>query len=149
MLPLSPGDTLPAGARFVGIDGSSIQAPGATGTDHRLHIAMDLGSLQFIEGLVSDVHTGETFQPFPWAPGDVAVADRGYAQCQGMSAAVTQGAELIVRLNPFRVVLSDAAGAPWELCATLKRQHTETLRTLAVTLRATGGQHAVRGWVHA
>jgi hypothetical protein len=149
MLPLSPVDTLPAGARFVVIAGSSIQAPGATGTDHRLHIAMDLVSLQFIEVLVSDVHTGETFQHFPWAPGDVAVADRGYAQCQGMSAAVTQGAELIVRLNPFSVVLSDAAGAPLELCATLKRQHTETLRTLAVTLRATGGQHEVRGWVHA
>ena len=47
------------------------------------------------------------------------------------------------------MVLSDAAGAPLELCAALKRQKTETLRTLAVTLRATGGQHEVRGWVHA
>lgn len=149
MLPLSPVGTLPAGARFVVIDGSSIQAPGATGTDHRLHIAMDLVSLQFVEVLVSDVHTGETLKNFPWAPGDVVVADRGYAHCQGMSAAVKQGAEIIVRLNPFSVVLSDAAGAPLELCATLKRQHTETLRTLAVTLRATGGQHEVRGWVHA
>ena len=36
-----------------------------------------------------------------------------------------------------------------ELCVTLKRQKTETLRTLAVTLRAAGGQHEVRGWVHA
>jgi DDE family transposase len=149
MLPLSPVGTLPAGFRFVVIDGSSIQAPGATGTDHRLHIAMDLVSLQFVEVVVSDVHTGETLKHFTWAPGDVAVADRGYAHCQGMSAAVKQGAELIVRLNPFSVVLSDAAGAPLELCTALKRQHTETLRTLAVALRATGGQHEVRGWVHA
>ena len=141
--------TLPAGRRFVVIDASSIQAPGATGTDHRLHIAMDLVSLQFLEVLVSDVHTGETLKHFTLAPGDVAVADRGYAQCQGMSAAVQQGAELIVRLNPFSVVLSDAAGAPLELCAALKRQHMETLRTLVVALRATGGQHEVRGWVHA
>src|SRR6266516_504875 len=130
MLPLSPVGTLPAGLRFVVIDASSIQAPGATGTDHRLHIAMDLLSLQFIEVLVSDVHTGETLKHFTLAPGDVAVADRGYAHCQGMSAAVKQGAELIVRLNPFSVVLGDAAGAPLELCATLKRQHMETLRTL-------------------
>ena len=36
-----------------------------------------------------------------------------------------------------------------ELCATLKHQHMETLRTLAVELCATGGQQAVRGWVHA
>ena len=41
-----------------------IQAPGAKGTDHRLHIAMDLVSLQFIEVLVSDVHTGETLKHF-------------------------------------------------------------------------------------
>jgi len=149
MLPLSSVDPLPAGLRFVVIDASSIQAPGATGTDHRLHIAMDLLSLQFVEVLVSDVHTGETLKHFTLAPGDVAVADRGYAHCQGMSAALKQGADLIVRLNPFSVVLGDAAGAPLELCATLKRQHMETLRTLAVELRATGGQHAVQGWVHA
>ena len=66
-----------------------------------------------------------------------------------MSAAVKQGAELIVRLNPCSVVLGDAAGAPLELCAALQRQHTETIRTLGVTLRSTGGQHEVRGWVHA
>src|SRR6516225_6597965 len=40
MLPLSPVDTLPTGFRFVVIDGSRIQAPGAPGTDHRLHIAI-------------------------------------------------------------------------------------------------------------
>src|SRR5262250_907488 len=149
MLSLAPGDPLLAGRRFVVIDASSIQAPGATGTDHRLHIAMDLVSLQFLEVFVSDVHTGETLKHFTLAPGDVAVADRGYAHCQGMSAAVQQGADLIVRLNPFSVVLRDAVGTPLELCAALKRQHTETLRTLAVELSATGGQHEVRGWVHA
>ena len=149
MLPLSAVDTLPQGLRFVVIDASSIQAPGAKGTDHRLHIAMDLVSLQFLEVLVSDVHTGETLKHFALAPGDVVLADRGYAQCQGMRVAIEQGAELIVRLNPFSVVLSDAAGAPLELRAALKRQKTETLRTLVVALHAAGGQHEVRGWVHA
>src|SRR5215468_6841598 len=149
MLPLAQGDTLPAGRRLVVIDASSIQAPGATGTDHRLHIAMDLVSLQFLEVLVSDVHTGETLKHFTFAPGDVAVADRGYAQCQGMRAALQQGADLIVRLHPFSVVLGDATGAPLELCAAWKHQRMETLRTLVVALRSTGGQHEVRGWVHA
>ena len=135
MFPMAAVEPLPSGRRFVVIDASSIQAPGATGTDHRLHIAMDLVSLQFLEVLVSDVHTGETLKHFTFAPGDVAVADRGYAQCQGMSAALQQGADLIVRLNPFSVVLGDATGAPLELCAALKRQRMETLRTLVVTLR--------------
>src|SRR4029450_11496527 len=144
-LPLSAVETLPQGRRFVVIDASSMQAPGATGTDHRLHIAMDLVSLQFLEVLVSDVHMGETLTHFTLAPGDVAVADRGYAHGQGMSAAVQRGPDPIVRLNPFSVVLGDAAGAPVELCATLKRQRMETLRTLAVELYATGGQHGGRG----
>jgi hypothetical protein len=149
MFPMATVESLPAGRRFVVLDASSIQAPGATGTDHRLHIAMDLVSLQFLEVLVSDVHTGETLKHFTFAPGDIAVADRGYAQCQGMSAALQQGADLIVRLHPFSVVLGDATGAPLELCAALKRQRMETRRPLVVTLRATGGQHEVRGWVHA
>jgi hypothetical protein len=149
MLPMAAVESLPTGRRFVVIDASSMQAPGATGTDHRLHIAMDLVSLQFLEVLVSDVHTGETLKHFTLAPGDVVLADRGYAQCQGMRAALDQGAALIVRLNPFSVVLGDAAGAPLELSAALKRQKTATLRTLPVVLRAAGGQHEVQGWVHA
>src|SRR2546425_4209793 len=115
MLPLSAVETLPQGRRFVVIDASSMQAPGAKGTDHRLHIAMDLVSLQFLEVLVSDVHTGETLKHFTLAPGDVVLADRGYAQCQGMRVAIEQGAALLVRLNPFSVVLGDAAGAAFEL----------------------------------
>jgi hypothetical protein len=99
--------------------------------------------------VVSHVHTGETLKHFTCAPGDVAVADRGYAQCQGMSAALQQGAELIVRLNPFSVVLRDATGAPLELCAALKRPRMATLRTLVGTRRSTGGQPEVRGWVSA
>src|SRR4029434_8259442 len=134
MFPMAAVASLPSGRRFVVIDASSIQAPGATGTDHRLHIAMDLRTLQFIEVLVSDVHTGETLKHFPLRAGDVAVADRGYAHAQGMSEAVKQGAELIVRLNPFSVVLCDPAEQPLALAAALKRQHTETMRTLEVVV---------------
>ena len=112
LLPLAATAALPTGWRLGVIDASSIEAPGATGTDHRLHIAMDWVSLQCIEVLVRDVHTGETLQHFTLAPGDVVVADRGYAPCQGMSAALQQGAALIVRLNPLSVVLSDTTGAP-------------------------------------
>jgi hypothetical protein len=112
IFPMAAVEPLSSGRRFVVIDASSIQAPGATGTAHCLHIALDLVSLQFLEVLVSDVHTGETLKHFTFAPGDVAVADRGYAPCQGLSAAIQQGADLIVRLNPCSVVLGDATGAP-------------------------------------
>jgi hypothetical protein len=149
MLGPSAGTTLPKGLRFVVIDASTVQAPGAKGTDHRLHIAMDLVSLEFIEVLVSDVHTGETLSHFTLGPGDVAVTDRGYSQAQGMHEAVQRGAALLVRLNPFSVLLSDAQGQPLSLVAALKGQKTETIRTREVLIESADGKAQVRGWVHA
>ena len=149
MFPRAAVETLPPERRVVVIDASSIQAPGATGTDHRLHIAMDLRTLQFVEVLVSDVHMGETLKHFTLRAGDVALADRGYAHAQGMEGAVKQGADIIVRLNPFSVVLCDANGQPMILEKALKRQPPETLRTLPVLIQASGGQSTVQGWVHA
>ena len=64
MVPMAAVEPLPSGRRLVVIDASSMQGPGATGTDHRLHLAMDLVSLQFLEVVVSDVHTGETLKHF-------------------------------------------------------------------------------------
>ena len=148
-LPMAAVEPLPAGRRFVVIDASSMQAPGATGTEQRLHRAMDWVALQFLAVVVSDVHTGATLTPCTVAPGDGAVADRGYAPCHGMRAALQQGADLIVRLTPCRVVLGAATGAPLELCAALKPQRMATLRTLVGTRRSTGGQHEGRGWGHA
>ena len=88
MLPLVPVAALAEGRRLLVIDASMVQAPGATGTHHRLHLCLDLVSLEFIEGLVTDVHSGETLKHFALGPGDVVVADRGYAQPQGLRAAV-------------------------------------------------------------
>jgi DDE family transposase len=149
MLPLVPVAALAEGRRLLVIDASTVQAPGATGTDHRLHLCLDLVSLEFIEVLVTDVHSGETLKHFALGPGDVVVADRGYAQPQGLSAAVQQGAELIVRLNPFSVVLTRPTGQPLVLGVALKRQPAETIRTLPVVIRSACGQHEVWGWVHA
>ena len=149
MLPMAAVARRPEGLRFVVIDASRMQAPGATGTDPRLHISMDLVSLQCIDVLVSDVHTGETLKHCTLGPGDVALTDRGYAQAPGMSDAVKRGAALIVRLHPFSVVWCDATGQPLSLSDALKRQKTETIRTLEVVSQASDGKDEVRGWVHA
>lgn len=149
MLGPAPEAELPAGLRFLVIDASTVQAPAATGIDHRLHICMELVSLAFQDVLVSDVRGGETLKHFTFQFGDVVVADRGYAHPQGMSAAVQQGADLIVRLNPFSVVLLTPLGQPVALRAALQGQQPETVRTLPVVIQSADGQHMVRGWVHA
>lgn len=149
MLVPPPQAELPSGVRFLVVDASTVQAPGATGTDHRLHICLDLVSLAFQEVVVSDVRGGETLKHFRFQPGDVVLADRGYAQAQGMQTAIQQGADLIVRLNPFSVVLTTLTGQRLSLRAALQGQQSETVRTLPVVVGSADGQHAVRGWVHA
>ena len=149
MFPPAVGATLPQTLRFLVIAGSSIQAPGATGTAYRLHIMMDLRTLAFVAVLVTDVHTGETLKHVTLGASEVAVADRGYAQAQGIHEAVQRGAAVIVRLNPFSVVLRTTTGTSLSLPEALKRQPQATIRTLEGLLQRTGGKHEVRGWVHA
>ena len=149
MLPPPAVTALPQALRFVVIDATTVQAPGATGTDYRLHISLDLVTLEFLEVSISDVHTGETLKNFTLGRGDVAITDRGYCHPAGMREALNKGAQLMVRLNPFSVVLCDLAGQPLELGAALKRQHAATLRTLEAVISSASGANEVRGWVHA
>ena len=149
LLPPPAVTALPQALRFVVIDATTVQAPGATGTDYRLHISLDLVALEFLEVSLSDVHTGETLKNFTLGRGDVAITDRGYCHPAGMRDALNKGAQLMVRLNPFSVVLCAPAGQPLELGAALKRQHAATLRTLEVVIHSASGADEVRGWVHA
>ena len=45
--------------RFLGIDGSTVQSPGATGTEYRVHLAIDLVRLHLVKVTVTDEHSGE------------------------------------------------------------------------------------------
>ena len=64
--------------RFLVLDGRGVQAPGARGTQYRLHGCLDLVTLTFISVTMTDKHTGRACDPFPWGRADGVVADRGY-----------------------------------------------------------------------
>ena len=51
--------------RFLIADGSTVQGPGATGTENRLHIAMDLVKLHLVHVKVTDEHEGEHLGHYP------------------------------------------------------------------------------------
>jgi hypothetical protein len=90
---------LPAVSRVWVIDGSSVEAPGANGTDYRLHLRLDLVSLTFLELIVTDVHTAESVRHFTLRAGDIALVDRGYCQPAALVETHPQGADWIVRWN--------------------------------------------------
>ncbi len=81
------------------VDGTSISEPGSTGTDWRIHYAIDLATLQCDFFLLTDAHSGETWRRYPVQRGEIVVGDRGYANPQGVRHVVKGGADVLVRLN--------------------------------------------------
>jgi hypothetical protein len=148
---LSPRDLprLEGVGRFLVIDGSQVQGPGAQGSQYRLHVALDLVSLQFVQIRVTDQRTGESLANFALGRGDVALVDRGYAHPDKMVQTVQQGAHLILRLNAHNVPVYRLDGARLDLAERLQAQAAETIQTLPVEVKRADGQQAVRGWLHA
>jgi hypothetical protein len=133
MLPSKKLDDLPEGLRFCAFDGSSIQAPGATGTDYRLHIGIDLVTLEFTHLLVTDKHTGESLKNYPLKKGDVAVVDRGLCHASGILEKQEEGADVVARYNPTVMPLYNDDGTPLELICDMKKNSKATRMNLEVT----------------
>jgi hypothetical protein len=146
-LPLLP--LLPAGSRLSVIDGSSIEAPGADGTDYRLHLRLDLVSLTFLELVVTDVHTAESLRHFSLSAGDIALVDRGYCQPAALVETHQQGADWIVRWNSG-MPLGTPTGEEFDWVATLKQvPPTQVIVTQAVQVGPVGSSARVVATLHA
>ncbi len=133
--------------RFILIDGSTVQGPGATGTQYRLHLALDLVRLEWSHGRVTDEHTGERLSHYPLQDGDVATVDRGYNPVEQWLAMADRGVALGIRDNPHGVRLDTAEGTPVDLAAVL-REPTATDRCLPAQVR-TKRRALLNGYLHA
>ena len=81
------------------IDGSVVSESGPTGSSWRLHYAIGLPALDCQEVVLTPRSTGETFKRFNVQPGDLFMADRGYAHPGGIAHVSQQGGDVLVRLN--------------------------------------------------
>lgn len=138
---------LPEGSlRFVVVDGSTVQGPGAKGTWYRLHLALDLVKLRLIAARVTDCHQGERLDEAGLREGDVVVADRGYNQALRWMTQADRGVSLVVRYNPHSLTLYDRDGnrMDWAQCL---QATTETERCWSVQVRVNG--HTLDGHLHA
>jgi hypothetical protein len=95
------------GLRFVVVDGSTVQVPGAQGTSYRLHIAIDLVKLEILHVEVTDAHEGESLERYPLKEGDVVIVDRGYNQPAALINQAAQGVCVVLRYNPHGMNLYD------------------------------------------
>ncbi|HSR52502.1 MAG TPA: transposase [Acidobacteriota bacterium] len=148
LLPPAVRHALPDGLRFQVIDGSTVQGPGAEGIWYRVHIALDLVSLELRSIAVTDRKTGEKLGHYPLGAGDVALADRGYCHRQGIHETLERNAHVIVRYNAHNLPLSEAGGEAVDIMAELKRVPKQCCLQLYLP-RPDGDGPAHRVWVHA
>jgi hypothetical protein len=142
-----PGlDKLPGQLRFVIVDGTSVQGPGARGTGHRLHLALDLMTLTLRYLEVTGPDQGERLGRYPLQDGDVVIADRGYNQPDAIVRLAAQAIHVVIRLNPWAMPLYRRTGERLDLWEHLERVTTD-YHCLPVWLGAPG--RACAAWVHA
>ncbi len=92
------------------IDATTASRPGSIGTDWRVHISLDLGTMCMDEVELTDVHGGETFSRHGSKPGDILVADGGYGHRTGLAKVLSAGAAAVVRTNWSNLPLCEPNG---------------------------------------
>jgi hypothetical protein len=97
------------------VDASVLCKPGSKGTDYRLHVGIDLDTLQMTSVELTGAEGGETFVRHSFAPGEVALADRGYAQHRGVASVLEQDAHVVVRMNWHNFPLTDTDGERFDI----------------------------------
>lgn len=104
-----------SGRRVRVLDGTTVSEPGVSGTQWRIHYSLALPSLECDFFEVTPPSTAESYKRLPVAPGDVILADRGYAHREGVAYVVDAGADVVVRLNSNTFPLEHPDGVPLRL----------------------------------
>jgi len=92
------------------VDGTSVSEPGSTGTDYRVHYAINLTNLQCDHFELTDVKGGESLQRIPVHAGDILLGDRLYANAAAAAHVRAAGGDLLVRLHRTALPLFEEAG---------------------------------------
>jgi hypothetical protein len=101
-------DTLPEGAlRIRIIDATTANRLGSKSTDWRVHLGLDLAAVCIDEVELTDAHGGETLVRHAAGPGEIILADAGYAHRAGLGSVLSSGAHVVVRMNWQNLPLRD------------------------------------------
>ena len=148
-VPLSPQ----AGVRLRLVDATIVSQPGSQGTDWRVHLSLDLGRLCLDGVAVTSADGGESLARFPSQPGDIVVADRGYAFPRSVGAvSATPACGLVVRSHWHNLRWEDDQGQRRDVIAWLQEsacgEEKPTAET-AVWLSTPQGRFSLRliAWV--
>jgi hypothetical protein len=142
-----PEGMVTQGRRWRIVDATTVQEPGATGIDWRVHYVVSLPSLACDFVSVTSVRGGETLCRIPVRPGDVLLADRGYSHRAGVAWVLSQKGDVVVRHQGANFPLQDRQGRDFDLLAALRGLTEHRPGTWKVQFEYEGQTWAV--WLHA
>lgn len=134
----------PEGRRLRAIDATTVQEPGATGTDWRVHYAISLPEMQCDFYEVTDDKGGETYKRIPVQRRDIILGDRGYCHREGVAHVLEQQGDVIVRLNSTNFPLLDHKHASFDLLPHLRRLKGHQPSDWLVYFDASGARWSAR-----
>jgi hypothetical protein len=113
------------------VDGTIIREPGKTGSQWRILYSMRLPDLRcdyFDLTATTGAGTGESFARLPVEEHDLILGDAGYSSATGIEWVVSQGGDVLVRINPRSLPLQEKTGGSVDLLSRL-----QTLKTAGAT----------------
>lgn len=114
--------------RVLLVDATVLCGPAADGVDWRVHVLYDPFRAVPCGVEVTDSHGAETFGRHDLRAGDLVIGDRGYGHFRGYCAARQLQADVLVRVEPGQMKLTDMDG---------QKVH---LKTLALEVPEEGGK---------
>jgi hypothetical protein len=128
---------VPEGGRIVAVDASTLKVKGSKGTDYRIHLCIDLRSLEFVSIRITDHKTGESLKNYEFHSADVVLADAAHNSISELAELSAEGVQVAVRWN-HALPLYHRDGRELDLVTELKDQSPETIRSFPVLLKYTG-----------
>jgi hypothetical protein len=136
--------------RVRAVDSTMVVEGGKTGSQWRIHYALNLANLCCDHFRLTDHKTGESLAHFPIQPRDVLVGDRGLARAAGIASVMRRGGDVLVRaplhnlplfaphgkrLRPLPRLRRLACGAPAEWPAAVRDETDQVIPGRLIALR--------------
>jgi hypothetical protein len=120
------------GIRLRLVDATTVSMPGSRGTDWRVHLGFDLGSLSIDSLEVTGAEGGESYSRFKVQEKEVMIGDRGYVHRRGLWSIVQAGGYFLVRSNWQNLPLVDLQGESFDLFGALRQGREDEAIEFAV-----------------
>ncbi len=135
--------------RFLLIDGTTTQAPGAKGVDYRIHVTIDLLTLEFVDLTITDKYIGESLNHYQLKARDIVIADRGYSRHPQIAESMSNGADVIVRVHMTSIQIRDLTLKKIDLVQELEKNEHKQIHSFEVVLTGSKSPQKCKGRIHA